>query len=507
MRADRAGVDASARPGGEVMKKVDFYSLPRAVQDRLLDSLRGQFAPHPILAKPGPHRTARIWLAAAFLAAVLTASLAVLGYGNPASAFSLQATALVGLYALGCTTLVGGILEALTLQVRTSALPYAPAIYLFPSGVIDARTSRLHVYPMSELQSASLGAGGSLILMFRGARFELPSKEPAHLSRALELVEAARARLSGELDAKERFALDPLEPPAVASPLGPALPLARPAPLWERGRWAIAGVVGIALGAGLHHVRNRMSDDRMLALARAKDDVPAYQSYVARGRTHRELVAREWLPRAALKAAIAEGTVEAIDTFEQRYPENAIGAEVAAARHNALVVQFEAARAQGTLAALLSYADRHPDHGLGPAFEQAKHALYRAALSRAKAQLPAEDSEKTAAFLERLFAFAEKAGATRQADAWLGTKVAIRFGRAPSLTLGRADQAVSKNPMFNGPVSLPTRHFDKARLAREKSWPSDSARRFPPTCCASRPGRRSSSTATRSRRRTSRRSS
>ena len=64
------------------MKAVDFYKLPRAIQDRFVGSVMSGFPPAPLLASKGGTSTKLVWLGvsgASFLALVITARL---GYGG-----------------------------------------------------------------------------------------------------------------------------------------------------------------------------------------------------------------------------------------------------------------------------------------------------------------------------------------------------------------------------------------------------------------------------------------
>src|SRR6185503_4684887 len=135
-----------------------------------------------------------------------------------------------------------------------------------------------------------------------------------------------------------------------------------------------------------------------------------------------EVVSQVLLPRAELRLAVAQGSVEAVDAFIRAYPKTGIQAEVDAARQNALVGEFERARKTGTLAALLSFAERYPKHGIDKAFDQAKHALYLRAQARYKAEMP-KGSESHAEFVGRLVAYAERAGAKTTAKGLRGPTV------------------------------------------------------------------------------------
>src|SRR6185503_8804566 len=52
------------------MTEIDFYRLPREIQDGLLDALRGQLMPAPILTRPGTRQAVLGWIAVSGAAAL-----------------------------------------------------------------------------------------------------------------------------------------------------------------------------------------------------------------------------------------------------------------------------------------------------------------------------------------------------------------------------------------------------------------------------------------------------
>jgi hypothetical protein len=469
--------------------QINFDKLKREVQDNLLDSLRGEFAPRPILMRLGARRSMEAWIALAVGAAVLLAILCVAGFGSVASVLSIHPTWVVVLYALLAATSAIAVLNALGCRARVRSLPFAPGVYLFPASVIDARERTLRVHALAELTSVSAGRGGEVVVAFGPTRFSFALADRSQTQRAVQAVETARDRMRAPLSDQDRRRLDPLAPPVVAGPFTSGVPIARAAPLWERYRVPLAALVGCAAGAGLFFARNALSDARMLAWAKARDDVASYASYLARGRRNRELVSQVLLPRAALRAAVAKGTVEAIDEHRRAYPATGIEAEIAAARRAALVAELGRARGAGTFAALLSFAERYPEHGLGPAFDEAKHALYARALERYRQQV----SEPFRELVGRLVASSERAGPRKTGAGYRGVAIQVRMRRLPSKDIERADDLVRQNPMFNGAPSLPSRYVAAARLSPHEATTADGlakglARTFEPEIATFEPG-------------------
>src|SRR5262245_35397880 len=119
------------------MTEVDFYKMSRAVQERLLDSLRGRFTPVPILTRPGTRPLAAIWLGVSTLAALFEGLLYGGGFGRAESAVAIHGIVLLLLHCILISVLAIGILNAAGARVRAKALPFAPGLYLFPSELID----------------------------------------------------------------------------------------------------------------------------------------------------------------------------------------------------------------------------------------------------------------------------------------------------------------------------------------------------------------------------------
>ncbi len=452
------------------MTRRDFYSLSRPVQERLLDSFHARYAPLPILVKHGPRRTSLAWLAVSVAGAIVAMLLWTLGFGNAASFLSLHPLPFALLFAIALGSTITGVICAVAHAVHTQSLPFPPGVYLFPACLIDARDDRLEVHSLSELSHAA-GSGSNVAVTIGAASFSLPVSDPGLTAEAVSRIQAAAAQLA-QADEKLIFELDPLTEPSVLSPLAPQQPLTSDRPIWIRLRFAIGGGLGLLLGIGVFGLRNDMSDQRMFARARSLDSVEGYAAYLARGQAHRDVVEHELLPRAKLRLAIAEGNVDAIDAFTREHPADKIQHEVEIARRNALIAEFEQVRKEGTLAALLGYAARRPKHGMGKPYEQALHAPYALELQRYRKRAP-EDSELPDV-VEQLIAYSEKAGAKKVGDKFLGSDVAVHFLRLKSQTIHRADQAVSKNPMFNGVSSLPTRYFSDAKLAEHTKAAAES---------------------------------
>ena len=450
------------------MTAIDFYALSRAVQDSLLDSMSGQFTPAPLLVRPGPRRASLAWLLVALAAALALPILAGAGYGEVQSPLALPPMGFVAVYAALAALALAAALNALALRAKAQDLPFGPGIFVFPACLVDARTASLVVIPLSELTSVS-ARGGEVVLVLDGRTFAFPPATPGEVDASVKAVEAARAELANAADEEARRLLDPLAAPSVASPLTPDVARTRTAPAWEKWRFLIGAAAGGAIGVALFFARDVGSDARCLAWAKAKNDVPSYEKYLSRGRRHTDLVAKELLPRAALREAVAKGTVEAIDDFARTHPGTKIQGEIDAARDAAVLAELERAKKTATFASVLGFGEKYPDKRKDPTFVQAKHALYARALER----YLKESHEQVADILKRLVAAAEKVEPKKTDTGYKGAVVEVRVRRMPSKEMDCSDDLVRKSPMFNGVGSLVTTHLDDPHLMPQEKALAD----------------------------------
>jgi len=437
------------------MRTVDFYKLSRAAQDHFIDATTGTQPPAPVIVRRGGPTTHRAgWLVA--LVAVIAAVLFFRrGYGDVSSDAVVHGFALVAVWVVVIALVVGGVLHALAGDRATAALPWKAGIYLFPTSVVDARTHVLSLYDTTDDLERMEGSGRALRLVFKGRTFAFDSDDAAAARAAIE-----QARSEGPpSNEKISAARDPLAEPRISSPLAPTEARVRTAASWTRLRFVIAGAVALVIGPAIFYARNKTSDDRAFAHVKGRDEVGAYKAYLARGAGHRDEVQKTLLPRAELKVAQKTGTVDAILAYQKAHPSSAIQKEVETSLRTALLAELEVAKKEATLAALNDFEKKRPDHGLGPELKAARHKVYQNALAAFKES--ANDKDPTVAqFFERLLAHAEAKG---------DPKVEIRFRQAPWKELGRADKYVTKQPLFNGETSYPTRYFEPGKLAAHES--------------------------------------
>ena len=120
------------------MKAVDFYKLPRAIQDRFVGSVMSGFPPAPLLASKGGTPTKLAWLGLTAASFIVTIIVTRIGYGSLESSLSIHSWKALILYGLLIFGVAFGLVQAFGRGVRERALPYGAGIYLFPACLIDA---------------------------------------------------------------------------------------------------------------------------------------------------------------------------------------------------------------------------------------------------------------------------------------------------------------------------------------------------------------------------------
>lgn len=463
MRGARDSVEPkltfSAKAGGNaVTRKVDFFGLPRAVQERFVASCRRGAHPVPIVFVRAPRTRVLVWVGAGLALALAAFVLARVGMGNVESALALQDVRMLAVYGALFAASAFAFVRAIANAWEARALPAPPGTYVFPAVIVDARSHAMRVHALRDMAGVERSAARPNVLNFTLADGSRLSVEAANLDEAqraeqeLTIAKTELARALEDDNPRAMALLDPLYDGAVSSPLGPQEPMRREIPVWARFGWAIALVVAAGFGPLLWLMRNRASDESMYKTVTAEQTIAGYKAYLARGGRHSGEIADILLPRAELAEATKAGTVEAILAFGKAHPNCKIQPEVDEQIRKALLVELEKAKSQKTVMALKDFASRYPmfqQQKLGKDYGQAMHALYASALDGYKQQAPEKDLVGAGALFERLLAFCEKNG----------PNVELRFRSRDSKSLAKADEAIGKNSHFLGADTLPSRFF------------------------------------------------
>ncbi len=446
------------------MKSIEFYDLPRPIQERFVAAAQASLAPAPLAVKLGSRFVGMRWFVGALAGFALTAWYVAQGFGDLASDEAIASGTRALIYCFGFTLSFACLTRGLTVRDRALSLPFARATYLFPMGVVDAMSSSLGVHSLADLKDVEAKAGALTITFNDGATFEFPAKNQEQADAAKQAVIASQQRLDEATRADSvRYlaALDPLCQTNFPSPFSQDIPFKRPTALWGVALLSMAVVSGAALGVGVWEVRNKLSGRRIAEAARAQDTTAAYRQYLARGGKQSEIV-DILLPRAELAAAKAQGSVEAIEAFIASHPDSKIQPEVDAALEAALLEALGRAKAEGTLAALDRFVAAHTKHEpVATRLAEARHAVYRAAAERAKALLVTGEVQKNdlGAFVDRLVAYVEKHGPS----------TTVRFRAVIGKTSEAADSMVRSGSYFEGNASLPTRFFASEPMRKREA--------------------------------------
>jgi hypothetical protein len=444
------------------MKSIEFYDLPRPIQERFVAASQATLAPAPLAVKLGSRFVGVRWFVASAAVLMVTAGFALQGFGDLDHPEALASGRRALLYALGFTLSFACLTRGLTLRDRALSLPFARATYLFPAGVVDAMSSRLSVHSLSELRDVDASPHALSVTFIDGTTFQFPAQSQEQADVAKRAVSEARQRLDDATRAdsvRSLAALDPLCQTNFPSPFSQDVPFKRPTPLWGVALTAMAMLSGAALGVGVWEVRNKLSARRIAEAARAQDTTQAYRRYLERGGQHPDIV-DVLLPRAELAEAKAAGSVEALERYIEAHPNSKIQAEVDDALRAALLAALSKAKSDGTLAALERFAVEHPRHApVATELADARHGVYLAAAARAKALLvPGEvQNQSPSAFIDRLVAYAEQHG----------PKALIVFRSYLGSSYETADNFVRASAFFGGNGTLPSR-FVGGELMRKR---------------------------------------
>ncbi|NOU27752.1 MAG: hypothetical protein HOO96_07610 [Polyangiaceae bacterium] len=442
------------------MENVDFFALPRDLQDRIVGGIEGRFPPVPSASVRTRVKPPLLWLAVCGGSLLALLVFHRLGYGSLGSSLAHHGAAFLPLYMVLAFGFFLGVAKSLGTYTRAARLPYPLGIYVYGARVIDAQSHPMRTFPLADAEHIAV-EGGNLVIRFPGGqRFSIPV-EAERAGTLVEELEHDRTRVTNLANAQDSQALiilDPLHQPKFSNPVGESEPLRFELPAWVRLTWVIAGVLGLALGGTVFAVRNLGSDAKLFAHATEEGTPEAFRQYLAGGSRHATEVRKILLPRAELALARKDGSVETILAFEKSHPDTGIGSEIQAAKRKAYLAELERAKEKKTLPALVDFATKYPGHGLDAEYKGAIHDLFVDAQSK-YAGATGGRSKDAAQFLARIIGNAESHGPA----------VEIRFRRREGATMSRVDKTMAKLPEYMGEISRPSRYFDEAHsAARDK---------------------------------------
>lgn len=446
------------------MKSIEFYDLPRPIQERFVAAAQASLAPAPLAIKLGSRFVGARWFLASLVLLAVTAWYAAEGFGDLEHEGAIASRHRALIYCVGFALSFACLMRGLTVRDRASSLPFARATYLFPVGVVDAMSSSIRVHSLADLSTVEAQPGALRVTFKDGAIFEFPAKDQQQADAAKQAVTESQQRLDEATrtdSVRHLAALDPLCQTNFPSPFSQDVPFKRPKALWGFALLTMALASGAALGVGVWEVRNKLSARRIADAARTRGSTAGYRMYIERGGQQSEII-DVLLPRAELEEARAHGNVAAIEQFIATHAGSKIQGEVDAALRAALLDALEKAKAEHTLAALDRFAAAHPRHApVAAELAAARHGVYRAAAERARSLLVAGEVQKSdpGDFVERLVAHVEQHG----------PRVVLQFRSYLGKSCETADKLVRASAYFAGNNTLPSRFFSPEAMRQREA--------------------------------------
>jgi hypothetical protein len=180
-------------------RQVEFNSMPLAARRRFAACATGKAKPAPLVAEVTPGGPAGPIVGMLFCGAMLLVTV-VAGFGAGGRG-GYHGFVALGWYTVVSFGLFAALLGAVKAQVERRSRPFPFGRYLFPLDVVDARGSRLHIHPTSDLEkfepihhhNAGKYVHTSLVFQFKDkARFEFRVQPQARAQEVLQALQEAR---------------------------------------------------------------------------------------------------------------------------------------------------------------------------------------------------------------------------------------------------------------------------------------------------------------------------
>jgi hypothetical protein len=436
-------------PDGVRSRIVDFFTLPRPIQDRVVASLTGHGVPGVLAYRSVSSWTVyRWWLAAALLVVALVAVGAV-DFGQLGSPNALHGSSWGAVYVLLGVALglacVGGALAA-----RPSDYPFPLGVYLLPVGVLAVGRRQLRMTPMTTLQAVEAEGTQAVRLRFEGATFSFPLGGGTSVDGLRSDLEGYKEQWRVAFDAGDRRALaglDPIRDSGFSNPLSSraALPRVRTR---ATPRVVLGVLLGAAAGLGFFVARNALAERSIYRKAVAANDEAAYRAYIANG-GRRADVTEVRLPQAELLAA--SGNLEAVEKYADEHPGSKIEDDIQKLLRVELIKELHRIRAASDLPALESFKEKHRHATLvEEELLTVRKAVYAEAIDAfMRKYKPTDDAAR---FFREAVRFAEQRGPV----------VELRIRRETPASIDRADISVRKSAYFTGQKAVPSQYFKGA---------------------------------------------
>ena len=443
------------------MQRIQFFSLPRPVQERFIESARGYGAPVPLFYRAlATDRKVIAFTATAGLLFSGCITLAKVGFGDLQHRWALNPPLILCAYGLLLSLACAALVASVRNWKRATSIPFRRGVYVFPIGVIHALGATLEVHPFQGLVEFTTQSNRLRMRFSGGTCFDLGQVEPQVADKIKATVletQKQQSSPSSERSKRDQALLDPLFDTGFKNPFSPHESM-RPVAAARVVHWfLIAAIIGAAAGFGLGIGRNWLSARHLYARAKALDTASAYRAYLERGGARAE-VRELLLPKAELREVQSSGSVDALERYLDEHAHSKIRGEVEAALREALLRELRQASQASSLSQVRGFRRNDPHLPLIRAeLQAAQKEFYHAAL--AQFQSLSKNSPDLNTFFEKLLGYAEQHG----------PKVEIRFRRRIPPSLEKADEQVRKSPYCDNPSVPPAQYFNDAQFAKREA--------------------------------------
>ena len=412
------------------------------------------------------------WFGASAAALLAVFVLYRVGYGSLASGLAIQGVVWLLVYVALIGFATFAVLRGFAVLRDHKGSPFRRGVYVFPVGLIDARSPTLRLYP-SRISANVVGPDAAgFTLDFNGKSFVFPVKDCAQAETAKSELASARGKIEEADAARESIrpkalaALDPLQ--GYANPLVSSEPMVRTAPPWATFAWAFALVTGLCSESRRRTVHNAKSDDACTPTPSPQDDGAA-TGLPREGSRHEAEVSScsSPAPSCTTRRRSARSRPSSV---RQGASADDIGPEIDTALKAALTKELDVAMQRGDARRHRRLYAPPPAEPPRPGSEERAARGLPGGVDRYAQLAPAKATAETT-FMHA----PPRRGRRRRVR-----RSSCRFHRVESKTMDKADTAVQKHRLYKGVVSLPSRYFD---AAHEKPWRTRSQ---PPSCSASR---------------------